>query len=145
MIILGILLTFVVLGFLCWALFQLAALALPFFAAVTAGMAVIQAGGGVLGALFLGLLAGILTLVAGQLVFTIVPSPLVRLAVAIVFVVPATVAGYHAAHGLMGIGTSSESWRIAVGLFGGGLVGVSALARLVVRVAPSPSSELASA
>jgi hypothetical protein len=145
MIILGILLTFVALSFLCWVLFQLAALALPFFAAVTAGRAVIQAGGGVLGALFLGLFAGILTLVAGQLVFTIVPSARVRLAVAIIFVVPAAVAGYHAAHGLMGFGTSSEAWRIAVGSLGGVFVGASALARLVIRVAPSASSQLAPA
>lgn len=134
MIILGILLTFVMLGFLCWVLFQFAVFALPFFAAVTAGLAVLHGGGGFFGAIGLGLSAGILTLVIGQLVFTLVPSLLVRGAVAIIFMLPAGIAGYHAAHGLMTIGTSSEPWRIAVGIVGAVVVGISALTRLVLPV-----------
>ena len=133
MLVFGLLLTLVVLGFLSWVLFQLAVFALPFFAAVTAGIIMMHAGGGVLGAFGVGLLAGLLTLIAGQLAFTLVPSTLVRVGVAVMFMAPAVVAGYHAAHGLMAIGTPSEAWRMAVGVLGALVVGASALSRLVFR------------
>ena len=145
MIILGLVLTVGLLAFLCWILFQLAVFALPFFAGLTVGLSVIHSGGGPLAALGLGLVAGVLTLVAGQLVFTLVPSALVRIAVAAVFVAPAVVAGYHAVHGLMAIGTSSEAWRAAVGVVGAMVVGATALTRLVLRVPPSGPSPLVTA
>ena len=145
MIILGLVLSVGLLAFLCWILFQLAVFALPFFAGLTVGLSVIHGGGGPLAAIMLGLVAGVLTLVAGQLVFTLVPSALVRIAVTAVFVAPAVVAGYHAAHGLMAIGTSSEAWRVAVGVVGAVVVGATALTRLILRVPPSGPSPLAAA
>ena len=145
MIILGIFITFVVLALLCWLLFQLAVFALPFFAGLSIGVAVIHSGGGPVVAILLGLVTGVLTLVAGQLVFTLVPSAWVRLAVAVLFVAPAVVAGYHASHGLMAIGTSAEAWRVGVGVVGAVVVGATALTRLVFRVPPSGPSPLAAA
>ena len=141
MIILGLVLSVGLLAFLCWILFQLAVFALPFFAGLTVGLSVIHGGGSPLAAIVSGLVAGVLTLVTGQLMFTLVPSTLVRIAVAVVFVAPAVVAGYHAAHGLMAIGTPSEAWRVAVGAVGAVVVGATALTRLVLRVAPSGPSQ----
>jgi hypothetical protein len=44
LIVIGIILAALMLGFLCWLLFQLAVLALPVFAAVTTGLAMIHSG-----------------------------------------------------------------------------------------------------
>ena len=66
MIIIGILFGVVGIGFLCWLLFSLAVYALPFFAAVSAGLWAYQGDAGLLGAIMVGILAGTVTLVAGQ-------------------------------------------------------------------------------
>lgn len=140
MIIIGILLSFVVLLFLCWIMFQLATLALPFFFAVTVALQSMHCGAGPIGSVLLGLLVGILVLVAGQLIFTLVPSSIARAATGLVFVLPAALAGFHAVHGLMVIGTSSEAWRTGAGLTGAALVGAAALSRLLPLAANSDVS-----
>ena len=61
MIIIGILLSIAGLGFFCWALFTLAVYALPFFAAVSAGMFVSDSGAGPAGIIAAGAFTGILT------------------------------------------------------------------------------------
>jgi hypothetical protein len=53
--------------------------------------------------------------------------------IATVFVLPAAFAGYHAVHGLMALGVSSEPLRIAFGALGGVLVGGTAFTRLVTE------------
>jgi hypothetical protein len=75
MIIIGLLLTLVVLAFLCWVLFQLAVYALPFFAGLSLGLALMHNGAGPLISIACGILASAATLVAGQLIFTSAPSP----------------------------------------------------------------------
>jgi len=116
--------------FLCWLLFTLASLALPFFAAMAIGLWAHYAGAGIAGAIVAGLGAGIATLVAGQLAFLFVRAAWVRVVVGLTFAVPAAAAGYHAVHGLMAIGVASEAWRQAFGAVGAVLVGASAWLRL---------------
>jgi hypothetical protein len=116
MIILGIIMLIIVLGAMCWLLFNLAVFALPLFAAVSVGLATTDTGAGPIGAIFLGLLAGIATLTAGQMVFTLVPSTLV----------------YHATHGLAALAIPAEGWRQAFALFGAGAISLTALARLAL-------------
>jgi hypothetical protein len=58
MIVIGIILSFVSLAFLCWLLFTLAVYALPFFTAITAGVAAYHSGSGEIGAVLVGLIAG---------------------------------------------------------------------------------------
>lgn len=128
--ILALLLSIAAIVFLCWLLFTLASLALPFFATITVGIWAHDAGAGILGAILVGLGAGIAVLIAGQLVFLFVRSAFVRLAIGLLFAVPAAVAGYHAVHGLLGIGVSSEAWRQSLGVVGALLVGTSAWLRL---------------
>src|SRR5262249_61384816 len=57
MIIIGIVLAFIGLAYLCWLLFALAIYALPFFAGVTAGLATYHSGSGPIAAIIVGAIA----------------------------------------------------------------------------------------
>ena len=135
MIIIGVIACIVGVCALAWLLFNLAVFALPFFAGVSAGMAALHSGAGPIGSILAGLVVGVLTLAVGQMVFTLVPSTLVRGAVGLLFAVPAAIAGYHAAHGLAGLAMPSEGWRQAFAIIGAVVVGATALARLVLPIA----------
>jgi len=133
MLALGIVASFGVVGFLCWTLFQLANFALPTFVGVSAGLALYHAGLGPISSIGGGLLAGAAVLVAGQLAFSGVRSIPVRLALAGLFVLPAAVAGYHAVHGMMGLGDPAEIWRQLAGGIGAVMVGAAAFSRLTLN------------
>jgi len=140
MIVIGIVLSFVGLGFLCWLLFALAVQALPFFVGVTAGFAAYHSGSGEIGAMLVGLIAGAVTLAAGQIAIATVCSPLVRAAIALLFAAPAAVAGYHAALGLAQIGVPAEGWRQAFALIGATAVGATAWVRMALSAPPDTRS-----
>jgi hypothetical protein len=112
MLIIGIILAFVALAYLCWLLFALAVYALPFFAALSAGLAAYHSGSGPIGAIVVGVIAGAVTLLLGPVAFATVRSPLVRATVALVFAAPAALAGYHAALGLAHLAIPTEGWRM---------------------------------
>ena len=59
-------------------------------------------------------------------------SPLIRAVIALLFVVPAAVAGYHAAVGLAHIGISADGWRETVAVAGAIIVAATAWARLAL-------------
>ena len=92
MIIIGVILSAVGIGLSCWLLFTLAVYAVPFAASLTAGLAAFHSGAGVIGALVVGIVAGTITLGAGQVAFAVARSPLIRTAVALLFATPAAVA-----------------------------------------------------
>jgi hypothetical protein len=131
MIVIGIILSFVSLVFMCWLLFSLAVQALPVFIAFAAGLAAYRSGSGEIGAFLVALIAGALTLASGQIAVGAFRSPLIRSAIALVFAVPAAMAGYHAALGLAQLGVPAELWQQAFALFGAVAVGATAWARLV--------------
>ena len=137
MTIVGIVLSVVGVGFFCWLLFTLAVYALPFFAGLAAGLAAFHSGSGVIGAIIVAVLAGGATLVVGQVAFAAVRSPLIRAAIALLFAVPAAVAGYHATLGLARIGVPSEGWREAFATVGAIVVGGTAWARMTLFAPPS--------
>ncbi len=85
MLILGIILSAFGIAFFCWLLFRLAVYALPFFVAMTAGFAALHSGAGFIGAIAVGIVVSIVTLAAGQLSFAIVRSPVIRAAIALLF------------------------------------------------------------
>jgi hypothetical protein len=114
MLALGIVLNIIGLGFFCWVLLTLAIYALPFFVGMTAGLYAHGAGAGPFGAIVLGLLAAAFTLVIGQTIFSLVRTPILRIAVALMSAVPAALAGYYATFGLSGLTITSVS--LAVGL-----------------------------
>lgn len=136
MIILGILLCMVVIGFLCWLLFTLAVFALPFFVGVTTGMWAFNSGAGWFGAVIVGALAAGLTFGVGQLLLGTVRPLWAKFAIALVFVAPAAVAGYHATHGIAKHLMPSDAWQIAFSIFGAVAVGVAAFIRIAGTAGP---------
>ena len=140
MIIIGLILGAFGIGFLCWVLFTLAVYALPFFAGVTVGLAAFHSGAGVIGAIMVGTVAGVLTLGVGQAAFAISRSPFLRAAIALLFAAPAAIAGYHATLGLAQIGVPSAGWRDVFAIIGAILVGGTAWGRMTLLADPLPTS-----
>jgi hypothetical protein len=136
MIIIGIVLSFVGLGFLCWLLFTLAVYALPVFAAIATSLAAYHSGSGAIGAILVGFIAGAVTVAAGNIAVATACSPLVRAAVALLFAVPAAIAGFYATLGLANIGVPAEGWRQAFALIGAIVVGATAWVRMAVVTPP---------
>ena len=108
MIIIGIILSFVALAYLCWLLFVLAVYALPFFVGTAVALVAYQNGSGPMAAIVIGAIASGVALVAARLAFTTLRSPFVRAVIASVFAIPAALAGYHAALGLAHIGAATN-------------------------------------
>src|SRR6266436_3223716 len=138
MIAIGIILSFISLVFLSWLLFALAVQALPVFVAFAAGLAAYHSGSGEIGAFLVGLIAGVLTLAAGQIAVAAFRSPVIRTAIALMFAVPAAMAGYHAALGFAQLGVPAELWQQAFALVGAVAVGATAWARLELLIPPDP-------
>ena len=132
MIIIGIILAFVALAYLCWLLFALAVYALPFSAGLSAGLAAYHSGSGPIGAIIVGVVAGAVTLLLGQVAFATVRSPLIRASVALVFAAPAALAGYHAALGLAHVAIPGEGWRDTMGVVGAIIVAATAWLRIAL-------------
>ena len=133
----GIVLSIFGLGFFCWLLFTLAVYALPFLAGLTAGLAALQSGAGVIGGLVVGFLAGGATLALGQMAFATARKPLIRIIIGLLYAVPATVAGYQVSFALAGIGMSSGGWQTAFAVVGAILSGVTAFSRMTLFVPAS--------
>ena len=136
MLVLGIGLSVIGLGFFCWLLFNLAVYALPFFAGLTAGLAAYHSGAGIVGGILVGFFAGAVLLALGQVAFATVRSPLIRAAIALLFAAPATVARYHATLGVAHIGVPSEAWREVFAVIGAVVAGVTAWVRMMVFAEP---------
>ncbi len=141
MIFLGILLSIAAIGFSCWLLFTLAVFALPFFAGVSAGVWAYHTGAGWLGAILIGIVAAGLTLGVGQVLLMMVRPLWARLLIALVFVAPAVIAGYHATHGIVKHTMPSETWQLIFSVIGAIAVGVAAFARVAGMAATGPSSQ----
>jgi hypothetical protein len=124
---LGIVLSLFGLGAFCALLFRLTAYALPVYAAVATGLHAHNSGAGPLSAIGLAILAGTAVLTVGQLAFSVRALP-IRIVTALLFAIPAAVAGYSVVHGLSGVG--SETWRQIFRTFGAAIAGSMALARL---------------
>lgn len=133
----GLVLGFLGLGFLCWLLFTLAVYALPFFAGMTAGLAAFQSGAGITGAFIVGILTGGATLAFGQIAFGTSRTPLTRAMIGLVYAVPAAIAGYQVSFALAGIGMSPGGWQQAFAVIGAILAGITAFSRLTLSVPPS--------
>ena len=139
MIFLGIVLSIAAIGFFCWLLFTLAVFALPFFAGVTVGAWAYHTGAGWLGAIVIGVIGAGLTLGIGQLLLMVVRPLWAKLLIALVFVAPAVIAGYHATHGIVKHTMPSETWQVVFSVIGAVAVGVTAFMRVAGMAATGPS------
>jgi len=143
MIIVGIILAFVGLTYLCWLLFALAVHALPVFAGVSAGLAAYHVGSGAPVAIIIGVIAGSAVLSVGQIAFAKLRSPLIRISLALLFAVPAGVAGYHAARGLAHLVEPAESWRGILAIAGAVVVAATAFMRMWLSSPPDAEQGVA--
>ena len=92
MLALGLVLNTVGIGLFCWLIFALAVYALPFFVAIDASACRrFHSGAGVIGAPLVGIAAGGMTLVIGQIAFAMTRSLILRAVIAAVFAVPAAI------------------------------------------------------
>lgn len=139
MIFIGILASIAAIGVLCWLLFTLAVFALPLFAGVAAGIWAYESGAGWLGGFIVGAIAAALTYGAGQLLLVFARPPWLRIAVALAFVTPAALAGYHATHGIVKHTMPSETWQIVFSVIGAVAVGVTALLKMTTMATPGLS------
>lgn len=130
MIILAILASLAAIGVLCWLLFTLAVFALPAFVGVTAGAWAYGTGVGLPGAVLIGLVAAGATLAVGHLLIAFVRPVWLKLLVAIAFVAPAAIAGFHATHGIVKHLMPSDGWQIAFSVLGAIAVGITAFVRV---------------
>jgi hypothetical protein len=141
MIIFGPLLVIVGIGFICWLLFTLAVFALPFFAGLTIGIWAFHTGAGVLGGIAVGLVAGGVTFGLGQLALAVVPWAWARLLIILLYVAPATVAGYSATHGIAQMAMPSPTWQTIFAVIGAIAVSVTAFVRFTGMAAPGPAGQ----
>lgn len=119
---------------LCIAAYTLATYALPFMLGLAARFAY-HTGAGLIGAGLVGLVAGAVAFGLLVFLFETLRPPILRLAVALVFAIPAAIAGYALIHGITRDAVPSEIWRQIFCVIGGLVVGVSALMRLAAPVA----------
>jgi hypothetical protein len=137
MIILGIILSVFAIGFFCWLLFTLAVYALPFYAGLTAAFAAYNHGYGVLGSGLIAIVVGAGVLALGQLLFAAVRIPILRACIALVFAIPAAVAGYHATLGIAHICLSAGTLSQVLAYVGATLVGGTAWSRMAIFIPPA--------
>ena len=136
MLALGLLLNFAGIGLFCWLIFTLAVYALPFFVALNAGMMALHGGAGIFGAPLVGIVAGGVTLAAGQTAFAMTSSVIVRAIIAALFAAPATLAGYQVVFAMSQIGV--PSWREIFACLGAVFIGGTTWTRLTIFAESRP-------
>ncbi|MEO8724121.1 MAG: hypothetical protein ABI395_11505 [Sphingobium sp.] len=90
-------------------LFRLASYALPVYAGIGCAFLLLRHDFGHLAAIVAGLAAGIATLLLGQCLIAFVRSPLLRTGIALLFAIPAAIAGFQAAHALGSLATDNSA------------------------------------
>lgn len=109
----------------CVLLFRLSVHALPLMVALIAASATYGAGSGAFAALVAATLAAIATVAFARLALGLARSDIARTAIALIFAIPAAIAGYHAFHGIAVATMPAGAWQMAVSLIGAGLVAVA--------------------
>jgi len=115
---------------LCGLAYSLATYALPFMVTLAAARFAYATGAGLVGAVVVGLATGAAAFGILATLFATVRAPILRIALATIFAVPAAAAGYALVHGVTHDAIPSDIWRQVFRIAGGACVGLSALARL---------------
>lgn len=82
-----------------------------------------------------------MTLGLGQFLLAFVRPLWMRLAIALAFVAPAALAGYHATHGIVKHTMPSDIWQLIFSVIGAIAVGATALIRVTAMAAPGPTGQ----
>ncbi len=125
-----IVVTVMLIGMMWVLAYTLAIYALPFMLALAATRFAYATGAGWAGAAIAGLAAGAVSFGILTSLFAMLRAPILRIALALLFGAPATVAGYALVHGVTGEAVPSPVWRQIFCLAGGALVGAAAVMRL---------------
>jgi hypothetical protein len=125
-------------GMLCVLAYTLATYALPFMLALTAARLAHATGAGSIGAGLIALVAGAASFGILALLFATVRAPILRLAIAVIFAVPAAVAGYALVYGVAGEIVPSPIWQQIFSAIGGIATGLASLARLAASSSGRP-------
>lgn len=128
-------------GTICWLLFTVAVYALPALGGVGAGMWAYQTGAGLPGSVLVGFVGAGLVFGIGQFLIRFARPMWVKLAVALTFIAPAAVAGFHATHGIVKHLMPSETWQTVFSVIGAVAVGITAFVRVTSMAAPGPTGQ----
>jgi hypothetical protein len=113
---------------------RLATFAVPTFAAMTTGSWTYQSGAGPVAAIVVGICVGAITLLTGQIAFGATRSIVLRTIIALIFAVPAVVAGYHVAVALGQLGDCPKFVGQVFAVISAALTGIVATSRLTPTV-----------
>ena len=128
--VLGIIFGLFGIGVMIAITFLMAIFALPLSAALAAGQLASETGAGLLGTIAVGLVAGVATFAAGQIMLAVTRSTLVRIAIALAFATPAAIAGYGVVLDLTRIGGAYGVWPPIFAVTGAVIIGIAAVCRL---------------
>jgi hypothetical protein len=132
MLIIGTILAFVALAYLCWLLFALAVYALPFFAGLSAGLAAYHSGSGPLERSLSGQSLEPLRSFSVKSPWRLCARPSFAARSHCSLQVPAALAGYHAALGLAHVAIPGEGWQDAMAVAAAIIVASTALLRMTL-------------
>jgi len=118
------------LGALCWILFNLAVYALPFAIGLTSGMYLYETGQGVFLSIIAGLFIGGFVAALGEFAFDRIRSIPIKLAIGLIYAIPAGIAGFHAAKGFAEFGSAGAVTITILSWLGALVVGGTAWARI---------------
>lgn len=120
----------VMIGGLCILAYRLATYALPVALALWAGRLAFDTGAGWFGAALIALIGGVASYYVLAVMFVTLRSPIPRMILAVIFTVPAIIAGYALVYGVMAESVPSPIWLQIFSVAGGIVTGISALLRL---------------
>ena len=118
------------LGAICWLMFTLAVYALPFWIGLSTSLWLHADDHGLLVAIIGGLVAGGVVAALGEVVFARVRSVPLRLAIGLVYAIPAGLAGFHMTRGVAALTGAGETAALALAGLGALVIGVTAWARI---------------
>ena len=122
--------------YMLWLLFSLATYALPVGAGVALALSLRGHDCGYATAILCGFVAGTTVLALGRLLLVLVHSPLVRLALVLIYAVPAGIAGFHAVRGVMGLALDPGAMLSVLSWIGGVTIAIVAGKRLADTTTP---------
>jgi hypothetical protein len=127
-----------------WLVFSLAIYALPLWAGVTTAFFMHNHGQSLVASILGGFAVAILILAGGQVLFSTVRSPLARLGLALLYAVPAGIAGYHAVYGIGAMAIGAGSIVTILSWIGAFVIAAAAWRRLTtLDVSASPAQPAA--
>ena len=129
----------VLIGMLCVLAYRLAVYALPVMLGFEITRIAYQTGAGMIGASIIGFIAGAVAYGLLSVLYVSVRSPAARIAVGLIFALPAAAAGYVLISGISANTIPSELWRLMFCVLGGLLVGSAAFTRLSIPATRPPA------